>query len=109
MRHKGSLIFITAAWGIEFPNQGSIPGSLHWDDVVVSHWTAREVSIYVLFSKFIWNYQMADVLLNSCPEHLTVWDNKWPPEATTLKGRSLETCELSFFSLAVTLSLNWCP
>lgn len=46
---------------------------------------------------------MADVLLNSCPKHLTVWDSKWPPEAATLKGRSLETCELSFFLLAVTL------
>ena len=62
----------------------------------------------MLFSKFMWNYQMADVLLNSCPEHPTVGDSKWPPEAATLKGRSLETRELSFL-LAVTLSLNWCP
>ena len=51
---------------------------------------SRLTLIYALFSKLMWNYQMEDTLLKGFSEHLTGWD-KWPPEAATLKGRSLET------------------
>ena len=41
---------LVAAFGIQFPNQGSNLGSLHWEQSL-SHWTTREIPEWGLLDR----------------------------------------------------------
>ena len=99
------MILIIAAWGDLVPRPGIDPGLLALGARSRKPLNSQgSLNLRIILQAYM---ELPDggrsSEQNSCPKHLTVWDSKWPPEAATLKGRSLETCELSFFLLAVTL------